>query len=114
MRAHRELDQAIEHVGVAADVPTRLQADPMVQQTDGAHAVEISFIEAAGEQSLPMRFLRRLQSRNLIAHHLLQVRNRRHMAIEPVDDLRQVRLDRWPERGEQTASLGVETEEAGS
>jgi hypothetical protein len=48
MRADGQRNQAVEHVGVAADIPAWFEPDLVVHETDGAHAGEIGGIEAAG------------------------------------------------------------------
>src|SRR6202044_152081 len=57
---------------------------------------------------------RLLQTRDLLADHLLEARDGHKVPIEPFDDLGQARLDRGPERREQLACLGVESEKAPS
>ena len=114
MRARRQLDQAVEHIRVAADIPAWLKPDPVMHLADGVHAGEIVRVETAGEQPAPMRGLGLFQSRDLSSDELLELRNGRHVLVEPVDDPRQFRLHRGPECREQAARIGIEPDKAHS
>ena len=97
MHADRYADQAAQHVVIAADIPARLQAYPVMNLADGLDPSEIRRIEAAGEQALPMRGLRLLQLRDAVADQLAKLRHRDGVLVEPVEYARQFRFDMRPE-----------------
>src|SRR6476646_608753 len=107
MRADRQRDQAVQHVSVAADIPTGLKADLVMHASDGLHTGEVSFVEAPRQQPLPVRGLGSLQAGDLIANHLLEMRDARDVLVETVDDFAEAWLDHWPEGYEQRACSGV-------
>src|SRR6185437_11357337 len=114
IRAHRQRCQPVQHIGVAADVPAWLQSDLVMRQADRLYAAEVGVIEAAGEQPLPVRRLRLLQSGNLLPEHALQMRFGGDVPVEVVENPRQVLLDDRPECSQRCACPGVKTEEARS
>ena len=112
VRAHRQFVQVTEHVIVAADVPARLQADLVVDEADGAHPLHIGVVEAPAEETSPVRALRRLEARDVVAEQACQIGLRRHVAIKPFEDRRQGRLDDLPEFPQENAGFVADPHEA--
>jgi hypothetical protein len=59
-----------------------------------------------------MHHLALLQSRNLLPDDLPEVWHGGNMPIEALDDLRQYRLNLWPEPPEKLARFGIKAAEA--
>jgi hypothetical protein len=114
MAPYRQRNQAVQHIGVAADVPARLQPDLVVHEADGPHTGEVGRIEAAGEQPRPMYRLGLLQVGDLVPDQLLQPWDGDNMLIEPIEDFGQIRLDCGPECREQRTCRQIKLHEAQS
>jgi hypothetical protein len=113
MRANRQVAQAVQHVGVAADIPARLEASPVVNKADGMDAPVVLGIEFAGEQTLPMGGLGLLEMGNLVTDQRLEMRFRCGVPVETVENYGQLRFDGFPEFPQCLRSRREDTHETG-
>ena len=101
-----------QHKSIAANIPARLQADPVMHQANRSDALDIGVIEPAIEQPSPMRGLRTDQPRHLIiANNFYKNGFRRQLTIETVEYFWQRLFDNRPEFAQRLSCLLVDAHE---
>ena len=106
-------DQVLEEERIAADVPFRLETDPRMHRTDGAHLFGIGVAEIGGGDMAPVLHLHALGVLHVVvgSKELPEFRRLLDLHVEPVQPLRQFTVDHGLEAAQVVAVRLVETDE---
>ena len=105
-------DQAGENEGVAADVPSRLEADALMGMTDGSGMFAVGGVEGAGKQLLPVEALRALEPvYRAIADDGPRLVKPGHMVVKPVEDAVEAGFKQISRRSQAGTHPGINLEQ---